>query len=76
MSSPRSSRFRAECQGKIRFRSEDRARGTLSKYRDERDAPDMHAYRCTFCTRWHLGHQPAGSLERPRRMAPHRRRFA
>lgn len=76
MSSPRSSRFRAECQGKIRFRSEDRARGTLSKYKGERDAPDMHAYRCTFCSRWHLGHAPAESLKRPKRMRPYVRRFA
>jgi hypothetical protein len=74
VSSPRNDRFRAECQGKVRFRSPERARGTLSKYRNERDAPDMHTYRCSFCGSWHLGHVPA-EPQRNRR-ARLTRRFA
>jgi hypothetical protein len=65
--SPRGTRFRAECQKKVRFRSEDRARHSLAKYRDEPDGPDMNSYRCSFCSHWHLGHVPDQPLDRRQR---------
>ena len=58
----RGARFRSEHRGKVPFASEESALGSLSKYRDTRDGPDMHAYRCTFCGAWHLGHVQDKSL--------------
>lgn len=71
--SPRGSQFKSECNGKVAFSHRDKAERNIRRHRDSKDAPELHAYRCSFGDHWHIGHQPAERLskttkryERPR----------
>ncbi len=71
--SPRSQEFKSGCKGKVPFSSRFSAERSLANHRDSKDAPDLHAYRCTFGDHWHIGHVQTEKLskttkryERPR----------
>jgi hypothetical protein len=48
--------YKAQCQGKTRWKSEAMARVFLQRLRREVPGNGLQPYRCTYCHRWHVGH--------------------
>ena len=50
-------RFKS-CKGKKKYMSESDALAMLDIQREYgKEMDEVHAYRCEFCNKWHLGHR-------------------
>lgn len=48
--------YRAQCEGKTRWGSEEGVRRFLQGVRRANPGHGLTPYRCQFCHRWHIGH--------------------
>lgn len=48
---------RQTCPGKVPFQTEAVAKQRVRELRDADPGCGMHAYRCSNCGSWHLGHE-------------------
>lgn len=53
---------RRQCCTKNRY-SKYTAYAVARKAREERE-PDIEAYRCSYCKKWHVGHAPTPPLRK------------
>lgn len=53
MAAKRNFKKEAQCDGKVRHESREKAMITIKKMNNDK----LHAYHCVFCGFWHAGHK-------------------